>query len=251
MSCQDGSRTGYSAMRTHALPHELDIDRVDVEALDQFLRSDRSPPNSMMLSELDGFLTGVAIGPGLIRPSEWLPLIFGGEAPEFAAMPEAEAILGSLMARYNEILRDVAENSLAPIFWIDRDGKTIANDWAEGFVQAIKLRVDAWAPLFNSERNGKLLLPILLLCRDQNGRSLLGVPAAADDGLADQTTEFIPDCVAEIAAYWRRNRVRPNKVAWSPAPDGEPRRAGAKIGRNDPCPCGSGQKFKKCCGHGG
>ena len=24
--------------------------------------------------------------------------------------------------------------------------------------------------------------------------------------------------------------------------------AGQKIGRNDPCPCGSGKKFKKCCG---
>ncbi|HSV29430.1 MAG TPA: YchJ family metal-binding protein, partial [Candidatus Omnitrophota bacterium] len=22
----------------------------------------------------------------------------------------------------------------------------------------------------------------------------------------------------------------------------------AKVGRNDPCPCGSGQKYKKCCG---
>jgi SEC-C motif-containing protein len=25
-------------------------------------------------------------------------------------------------------------------------------------------------------------------------------------------------------------------------------KAGPKVGRNDPCPCGSGQKFKKCCG---
>ena len=25
-------------------------------------------------------------------------------------------------------------------------------------------------------------------------------------------------------------------------------REGAKIGRNDPCPCGSGKKYKKCCG---
>ncbi|MCB1903860.1 MAG: SEC-C domain-containing protein, partial [Gammaproteobacteria bacterium] len=24
--------------------------------------------------------------------------------------------------------------------------------------------------------------------------------------------------------------------------------AGPKVGRNDPCPCGSGKKFKKCCG---
>ncbi|HSF23252.1 MAG TPA: SEC-C metal-binding domain-containing protein, partial [Blastocatellia bacterium] len=27
-------------------------------------------------------------------------------------------------------------------------------------------------------------------------------------------------------------------------------RAGPKAGRNDPCPCGSGKKFKKCCGAG-
>ena len=26
------------------------------------------------------------------------------------------------------------------------------------------------------------------------------------------------------------------------------RREGAKVGRNDPCTCGSGKKFKKCCG---
>ncbi len=28
----------------------------------------------------------------------------------------------------------------------------------------------------------------------------------------------------------------------------EPLRRSAKVGRNDPCPCGSGKKFKKCCG---
>ncbi len=25
-------------------------------------------------------------------------------------------------------------------------------------------------------------------------------------------------------------------------------RSGEKVGRNDPCPCGSGKKYKKCCG---
>jgi SEC-C motif-containing protein len=27
-----------------------------------------------------------------------------------------------------------------------------------------------------------------------------------------------------------------------------PQRTADKVGRNDPCPCGSGKKFKKCCG---
>lgn len=33
-----------------------------------------------------------------------------------------------------------------------------------------------------------------------------------------------------------------------PRPQVPERRQGAKIGRNDPCPCGSGKKHKKCCG---
>jgi preprotein translocase subunit SecA len=28
----------------------------------------------------------------------------------------------------------------------------------------------------------------------------------------------------------------------------QPVRRGEKVGRNDPCPCGSGKKYKKCCG---
>ncbi|MGA2948731.1 MAG: SEC-C metal-binding domain-containing protein [Candidatus Sulfotelmatobacter sp.] len=28
----------------------------------------------------------------------------------------------------------------------------------------------------------------------------------------------------------------------------EPRRSASKVERNDPCPCGSGKKFKRCCG---
>jgi SWIM/SEC-C metal-binding protein len=27
----------------------------------------------------------------------------------------------------------------------------------------------------------------------------------------------------------------------------EPARAAPRVGRNDPCPCGSGRKFKRCC----
>jgi preprotein translocase subunit SecA len=28
----------------------------------------------------------------------------------------------------------------------------------------------------------------------------------------------------------------------------KPVRTGPKVGRNDPCPCGSGKKYKQCCG---
>jgi uncharacterized protein len=235
-------------MRAQALAHEITIDRIDLEALDKFLMSDRAPQDSMMLSELDGFLTGIAIGPELVRPSEWLPLIWGGEAPEFADLDEANAILGSIMAHYNEILREIADHALAPIFWVDRNDTVIATDWAEGFLQAIKLRADAWEPLFTSKRDGKLLLPILSLCCDKDGNSLLGLPLEAEDRIVDQVPELIPGCIIGIAAYWRRKGPKQRAISLKAGPRHEPRRATTKVGRNDPCPCGSGRKFKRCCG---
>lgn len=37
-------------------------------------------------------------------------------------------------------------------------------------------------------------------------------------------------------------------VSSGPAPTSRPNKVGKKVGRNDPCPCGSGKKYKKCCG---
>jgi len=235
-------------MRTQALAHEVPLDHVDSDALDKYLRSDRSPPNSMMLSELDGFLTGIAIGPDLVRPSEWLPRIWGAEAPEFADLDEANAILGLIMARHNEILREIADHALAPIFWIDRNGTVIAADWAEGFLEAIRLRADGWEPLFRSERDGRFLFPILSLCRDKDGDLLLDLPKPADGHIVELAQELIPGCVIKIAAYWRRKGPRQISMSYSTGPQSEPRRSATKVGRNAPCPCGSGRKFKRCCG---
>jgi len=229
--------------------HEIPLDRPrDLDALVKFLSSDRAPTGSMRLSDLDGFLTGIAVGPELILPSEWLPAVWGGEAPEFADEEEAEAILGSVMGRYNEIIRRLAAAELDPIYWEDGDGSAIPLDWAEGFLQAIILRADAWEPLFRAPE-GVLLLPILGLCGDENGESLLGLPPEEEDRLIDDAVEFIPACVAEIDAYWRGRGSRQTSMPRLPGrPHAEPLHQPAKTGRNEPCPCGSGKKFKKCCG---
>jgi preprotein translocase subunit SecA len=55
------------------------------------------------------------------------------------------------------------------------------------------------------------------------------------------------------AAVLRRTAPGPRKVSLSRgdikrAGETTQKRQGAKIGRNDPCPCGSGKKYKKCCG---
>ncbi len=69
---------------------------IDLDALDAFLMSDRAPEDSMGLSDLDGFLTGVVVGPELIMPSEWTRVIWDGEGPDFESMEEALAIHGTI-----------------------------------------------------------------------------------------------------------------------------------------------------------
>src|SRR6266446_857448 len=242
-----------AARQAEAVMATLQIPMADVglEALDAFLSSDRSPPDSMMLSDLDGFLTAIAVGPELVLPSEWLPLVWGGKAPEFADEGEAKAVLGAIMARYNEILRQIADDTFDPIFWTARDGTLIATDWAEGFLQAIMLRMDAWDRLLKSKRDGQLLIPILALCGDESGESLLGLPPEDEDRIMQEAVEFVPACVIAIAAYWRRRGPKQISMPLALGPPAVPYRSSSHVGRNDPCPCGSGKKFKKCCGKAG
>jgi len=235
-------------MRAQALADQVNSSGLHLEALETFLMSERAPPDSMMLSDVDGFLTGIAIGPELVPPSEWLPVIWGGEGPQFTDQHEADAVCGAIMARYNEIVLQIAEDACEPIFWLDRDGMPLAFAWAGGFLQAIKLRPDAWEKLFKSEHHVVFLVPILALCMNEAGQPLLELPAGEDDLLVEEVPDLVPECVLEIAAFWRGKSRRP--ISMSPAvdPTAEPMRGTAKVGRNEPCPCGSGKKFKKCCG---
>jgi len=223
---------------------DLSFRDADLHRLDAYLTSDQSPPESMLLSDLDGFLTGIAIGPELVMPSEWLVHVWGGEEPVFDDQAQASAILGAIMGRYNAILREIEADVFEPLVWETSDGTVIAADWAEGFMRAVALRPDAWEPLMRSKRHGILLLPILALCGDENGESVLGLDPDAEDQAMAEAAEFIPACVSQIAAYWRKRRPLPAEAGPSPSAGLKPN----KTGRNDPCPCGSGRKYKVCCG---
>jgi SEC-C motif-containing protein len=84
----------------------------------------------------------------------------------------------------------------------------------------------------------------------------LEVRAVTDGGRDDETgsVEFVarfrlngePRIHHELASF-RREQGRWLCVDGEMDPKGPPRRVD-KVGRNDPCPCGSGKKYKKCCG---
>lgn len=50
----------------------------------------------------------------------------------------------------------------------------------------------------------------------------------------------------EVLDTYIRQYIEAHDTRWAAAQDA--RTAMSKAGRNDPCPCGSGKKFKHCCG---
>jgi hypothetical protein len=87
--------------------------------------------------------------------------------------------------------------------------------------------------LFKSKRDGQLLVPILALCGDENGASLLGIPPDEEDRVMEEAAKFIPACVVAIDAYWRGKRARYVPMPISAAPPSQ-RAHVPKAGRNDP-----------------
>jgi preprotein translocase subunit SecA len=73
------------------------------------------------------------------------------------------------------------------------------------------------------------------------------------DGNGRRPPRGVATSVDELEeAFQRKKRRELEQARMAGAGDAQPvqqvRRSGDKIGRNDPCPCGSGKKYKKCCG---
>ncbi len=84
-------------------------------------------------------------------------------------------------------------------------------------------------------------------CFDENAESHDENAESHDelaDSLLDDASQFVSDEDMNRINQ-RLQHLHPNP------PPREPIRTEAKIGRNQPCPCGSGKKYKKCCGKSG
>lgn len=179
----------------------------DIAVLERFLRSDHAPEDCATIPEMDGVLTAVAIGPDIILPGEWLAALWGEESPIFGSNEEAGAVIGALMARYNEIIRtlDADPPAYAPILG-EGGASDKAHDWSYGFMVGIGLREKAWRPLFRSRRHSQALFPILTHLKDFQEDPDFEAQEGAEFKL--QAVELIPAAVLLIYDYWKAKRTR-------------------------------------------
>lgn len=118
--------------------------------------------------------------------------------------------------------------------------------WAIGFMYAVESWPEDWLPPRDSEAAAMLdtsLEDIVALTEDDTG--VPTVSMYAEDGPPSVSEERLDTFGAAIWAVYDLRQL------WrSLGPRIEPIRKAAEPGRNDPCPCGSGKKYKKCHGAG-
>jgi uncharacterized protein len=202
----------------------------------------------MNLEELDGFFAALIAGPETVMPSEYYSEVFGGEmseACEFASLDQANDILGFMMRHWNTIAGTLFKNEVyVPLLLEDENGMAHGNDWADGFMRGMHMRHDGWAELVNDEEHGGCLIPMMVLYHEHDED-----PEIRPEPISPEKREdVIVHMAAGLLGAYRHFRSH-RQAHVGTTVTAEPRHGSTrKVGRNDPCPCGSGRKFKRCCG---
>jgi uncharacterized protein len=225
----------------------MELTEEEIAELNQFLA--RVQGGRIANTEaLDGFFAALACCPDMILPSEYLPVIQGGATEDsdlvFEDMIEAQRFMTLVSQHYNYVNDQLrGGGGYLPLVLEDDDGNWRGNDWANGFLTGTQMRHEIWAKVVNSEEHGGPMIPIMILAYENHPDP--GV-RPFEEPIDDEKREQL--LISAAAGVMKLHRFFLDRRAGYYPDTGTYVRGGAKTGRNDPCPCGSGKKFKQCCG---
>jgi uncharacterized protein len=183
----------------------------------------------------DGYLSALAVGPEAVPPSSYLPAILGAGA-EFDT-PEHGAYIAELLVRnLGSIESGLAEDGTSEPFINFGVGDVEGSLWGQGYLACLEEHDDAWRPLLSKRYLvERLVAPLIALLPgdDEPGEEILTSEARSE------LIDALPFVMHATWSFWHGAAHPLLEVQ---------RERGVKVGRNDPCPCGSGKKYKRCCG---
>ena len=217
----------------------------DLDRLERYLVAPERPESTLPLDATQGLLCAVVSAPAPVMPSRWLPAVLG-EEHEFATPEEASEITGLLMSLHNDVADQLNGGEGFDFILYGGDGEdhdSIAI-WCEGYLMGVGLAEPGWEVGTDPDDLEEMLFPFVMLSgrwkelQEEDGEPPMD-PAEEGKILAE-LRDSLADEVLATRRYWFERSI-PEPV----------RRSTPKVGRNDPCPCGSGKKFKNCCGRDG
>ena len=215
----------------------LTFDEVARSRLMELLDAKSEVHNTMRCDEVQGFMMALLSGPDALNPTNWLPEILGEESL-FDAKERTE-IERLVMAMAADMRMKLNEKILPDLwFYEDEAGNPDFYTWCNAYLYALDIVPTDWFEAVDQEEFEDLFYPIMALGGiyddEENGEVILHL----NEKELTQLESDLPHVLLDIYWYWQAIINKPQTV----------RREGEKVGRNDPCPCGSGKKYKACCG---
>jgi uncharacterized protein len=195
----------------------------------------------------DGFLTGVIVAPRPIPTAHWLAALLARDDQVLWDTTRLGAEHDAVMARHvalaNEIDRHLGRLErerlcdYRPAFLptVGKPAHATVRRWGGGFAMAMTLAPEAWSALLEDERAQIIAMPLIGFI---GGDDLPFEPADDIDERLDEAAAAIPRAILILR---KLALLRTSQASVMDRP------MFSKLGRNDPCPCGSGVKYKRCC----
>ena len=214
----------------------LTFDEAARSRLMELLDAKSEAHNTMRCDEVQGFMMALLSGPDALNPTNWLPEILGEESL-FDAKERTE-IERLVMAMAADMRMKLNEKILPDLwFYEDEAGNPDFYTWCNAYLYALDIVPTDWFEAVDQEEFEDLFYPIMALGGiyddEENGEVILHL----NEQELTQLESDLPHVLLDIYWYWQAIINKPQTV----------RREGEKVGRNDPCPCGSGKKYKACC----
>ncbi|ADO48143.1 YecA family protein [[Enterobacter] lignolyticus] len=214
------------------------LNESELEWLDDVLARYGNDHSIMDVSELDGMLTAILSAPYAIEPAEWLLSLWGGaeHVPRWANDRERDRFVNLTLQHMDDVAERLSDypDQFEPLFGTrEEEGQdiTIVEEWCFGYMRGVGL--SDWSTLPADQQPS---LDAIALHGDEAQLSRLEA-LSADEYVA--SVDAITPAALSLYQYWMANPQT--------APVNVPVKNDNKTGRNDPCPCGSGKKYKNCC----
>ena len=215
-------------------PYQLPLSAKELKQLESSLRG-------FTVHQLIGMLCAVVSAPRPVRPMAWMPAV--AFTLRHCTKAEAQALTSLFMQVHNSVLDRMVEGLVAELIPEAEDVEA-CRMWARGYAL---ISVQSGMPERLEADGGSTALRAIHLLTEQPKYVATFENEVGDVGFDD--LDICRDRLVHAASYLYTNGEwqRAKEAAFA-SPAAEPTLVGPKVGRNDPCTCGSGKKLKKCCG---
>jgi uncharacterized protein len=228
-------------------PMAARFSEADLDRLESWLLEPARGEDALMPDGLQGLLCAVASAPSPIPMSKWLPAALG-EQPAFASDGERRDIERLLAAFLDDVAAQLNEGEHLDLVLYGDDGsedqEASLASWCEGYLIGVDAAEPPWHEKASEEDLDQMLTPFVILSgRAREAAFEAGEAWVAPDEerrMMQEAREHLVDAILDNRAYWFEASI-PDPI----------RRDAPKVGRNEPCPCGSGKKYKHCHGREG